>query len=159
MSRRVLLVALLVLSGCATVDRAGDAHPAAHEVVVRLAASSRNAGEVGQAMLIPAGPRTQVILNFSGVPGWTSLPVHVYTSIVEGGCAVGSGQVLYTLNERVLPDAAAGGSVTTGKGPFTLSHLVAAPLDDLLQGGRALVLRAAPADGGEVIFCGELRRD
>jgi len=84
--------------------------------------------------------------------------VHVYTSILEGGCDPLSEQVLYTLNERVLPEAAAGGSVAAGKGPFMLSHLVAATLDELVQGGRALVLRAAPADGGEVIFCGELRR-
>jgi hypothetical protein len=153
-----LVLAFLVLPGCADVDHAGGGRAVGPEVAVPLVASARNAGEVGQAVLIPAGPQTRVALTISGVPTWTSLPVHVYTSIVEGGCEGVSDHVLFALNDRVLPDAAAGGSVATGKGPFMLSHLVNAPLDELVQGGRALVLRTAPADGGEVIFCGALRR-
>jgi hypothetical protein len=39
-----------------------------------------------------------------------------------------------------------------------MTHSVAARAQTLLAGRYLLVLRRVPADGGEIIFCGPLRR-
>jgi hypothetical protein len=154
----ILSVPLLALAACQSGGPAGPPPgTAAQRIVVTLAATPYNAGETGQATLIPAGAKTQVVLNFSGVPPWTTLPVHVYTYIVEGRCGAVPARAAYDLNERVLPDIAAGGPVTSTKRPFVLAHLVAAPIERITSGEFALVLRSAPADGDRVLFCGELR--
>jgi hypothetical protein len=155
--RFILVVPLLAAAGCASENAASGARAADAGVVVMLAATPRNAGETAQATLIPAGGETRIVLNFSGVPSWTTLPVHVYTYIVDGRCDAVPAQAAFDLNERVLPDAANGGSVRGTRGPFLLVHLAPVPIGQIMDGRFALVMRSAPADGHDVIFCGELR--
>jgi len=51
------------------------------------------------------------------------------------------------------------GNVANGRrGAFMLSHEVAVPLADLVGGHYALALRAAPQDGGQLLYCGVLRQ-
>jgi hypothetical protein len=147
---------LLALPGCANPP----GQPAAPEriAVVKLVASNDNAGEIGQATLVAHGGQTQVALTFSGVPSDISLPVHVYTYVVEGRCDAVPAVAAYALNDRVLPDAASGGPPTSTRGPFVLSHMADISFEELLGGRFALVLRSAPADRDRVLFCAELRQ-
>jgi hypothetical protein len=146
---------LLTLQGCASQPGTEDNRRA----FVKLVATNANAGEIGQATLRPRDGSTLVMLNFSGVPSDTTLPVHVYTYIVEGRCDAVPDRAAYALNDRVLPDPAAGGSVMSTKGPFVLSHEADVRFDEVMSGRFALVLRTAPADRDRAIFCADLRQD
>jgi hypothetical protein len=121
-------------------------------VVVPLKASSYNAGHVGQATLLPEGGATRIVLWFSGVPWDTTLPVHVYTYLYEGSCSALPERPAMSLNDRVR-----WWGVTGRRGP-SLGQTARMPMDELLSGRYALALRSAPADGNELIYCGDLRR-
>ena len=148
-------LALLLLAACAAPSTLDPTAQASVPVLVKLNATAYNAGEIGQASLIADKGSTRIVLNFSGVPPNTTRPVHVYTYIYEGTCSQLPETPAYSLTDKVLVSSATGMAT---RAPFTLSHSVSAPLDDLLSGRYALALRSAPADGNWVIYCGELRR-
>jgi hypothetical protein len=148
----VLAIAPFVMSGCAGTGSTSSA--AANAVVIPLQATTINAGNVGQATLLPLDGNTSILLDFSGVPGGTTLPVHVYTYIYEAGCGALPTRPAYSLNDRVLARKDKGGWA----GPFNLAQTTPLPMNELLSGRFSIVLRAAPADGGQVIYCGEMRR-
>jgi hypothetical protein len=139
----------LLLAACAS-----PGPDATTPVLIRLNGVGNNSGETGQAALVPVKDRTQINLTLSGVPPMTTRPVHVYTYIYEGSCSKLPEKPAYELNDRVLVSSSAG----TGRPPFTLSHTVPAPMEQLLGGRFALALRNAPADGSWLIYCAELRR-
>jgi hypothetical protein len=97
---------------------------------------------------------TSILLDFTGVPGGSTLPVHVYTYIYEAGCDALPTKPAYSLNERVISRNRPGGWA----GPFYLTHTMPLQMDELLSGRFSIALRSAPADGDRVIFCGEVRR-
>jgi hypothetical protein len=121
--------------------------------VVPLQASSYNKGQVGKATLLPQGSATRIVLWFSSVPNHLTLPVHVYTYVYEGGCSALPASAAMTLNDRVLVTSPSG-----IEGP-KLVHTAPVPIDQLLTGRFSLALRSAPADGDQVLYCGELRKD
>ena len=98
-------------------------------------------------------------LNFSGVPPYASLPVHVYTYIYEAACANLPDKPAWSLNDRVLAEGFSGQRSYSRRGPFTLSHIAPVPVDQLLSGRYALALRTAPADGDQVIYCADLHKE
>jgi len=154
MNSRLLAVAIapFVISGCAGTGSTRGA--AADAVVIPLQATTINAGNVAQATLLPQDGNTSILLDFSGVPGGTTLPVHVYTYIYEAGCGALPAKPAFALNDRVLARKNTGSFA----GPFNLVHTTPLPMSDLLSGRFSIALRSAPADGDQVIFCGEVRR-
>jgi hypothetical protein len=153
-----LLAALAILPfvtiGCAGRGSPTTRSAAADAVVIPLRATSINAGNVGQATLLPLNGDTSIVLDFTGVPGGTTLPVHVYTYLYEAGCGALPTKAAYALNDRVLAVKNTGGWA----GPFKLAHMTPLPMNELLSGRFSIALRSAPQDGNQVIFCGEVRR-
>ena len=126
--------------------------------MVKLDATPYNAGEVGQATLLPVNGNTRIVLSFSGVPPETTKPVHVYTYIYEGECDKLPKEPIHSLNDRVLVTTPAGRSGYSSRGPFSLSHSAPLPIEELLSGRFALGLRTAPADGDQLIYCSDVRK-
>jgi hypothetical protein len=143
------LALLLLLAACAS-----SREPT---LVVPLAPSAMNAGSPGSANLLPADGGTRIELFFTGAGPQPSQPLHVYTYLYEGRCAALPATPAYSLNDRVLVRTAPGHLASTRRGDFRLSHHVPMTVGELASGRYALALRAAPADGGDVLYCGELR--
>ena len=97
-----LAIVPFVISGCAGTGSPTTRSAAADAVVIPLQATRINAGNVGQATLLPLDGNTSILLDFTGVPGDTTLPVHVYTYIYEAGCGALPTKPAYALNERVI---------------------------------------------------------
>jgi hypothetical protein len=153
------LAFVVLVAGCAGTNVPQAAETGTEPVMVRLQATTYNAGEIGQASLLPQGGKTLIRLNFSGVPPYASLPVHVYTYIYEAACARLPETPAWSLNDRVLVEGFSGQRSYSPRGPFTLSHIAPVPVDQLLSGRYALALRTAPADGDQVIYCADLREE
>jgi hypothetical protein len=126
-------------------------------VSVPLVATSRNAGEIGRAFLIPRGAETGVIVEVSGVPPQlTSRPVHLYTFFYDGRCDRLPAKPAHALTDRVLaqPGRTPGG--TPASGPFTVANTVSMPLAAVRAARYAIVIRTSPAAGDIEIFCGSV---
>ncbi|HSC82219.1 MAG TPA: hypothetical protein VLC30_01250 [Pseudomonas sp.] len=140
---RTLLLAL-ALSACAT-------SAAAEYVQIKLKATQRNAGNIGQATLVPRGELTDVSATISGVPIGMTYPVRLYVYIYPGSCSQLGAQPAYALNRTVQTYRQGSADV------WQLSRSAAVPLTRLLATPHALVLRTPPADGNQDIFCGAIR--
>src|SRR4030095_935236 len=149
-----IAIAQFVISGCAGTGSPATRSAAADAVVIPLQATPINAGKVGRATLLPLDGKTSILLYFTGVPvDTTTVPVHVYTYIYEAACGALPTKPAYALNERVLVS-----SYWVGGPADSLAHTSPLPMNELLSGRFSIALRSAPEDGGQVIFCGELRR-
>ena len=148
-----IAIAHFIISGCAGTGSPARPSAAADAVVIPLQATTINAGRVGRATLLPLDGRTNIQLYFTGVPGDTTLPLHVYTYIYEAACSALPAKPACALNERVLVS-----SYWVGGAPESLAHMSPVPMNELLSGRYSIALRSAPEDGGQVIFCGELPR-
>lgn len=147
---RSLLPAAVLLAACA--DRSiGVA------VTVPLVATSRNAGEIGRAFLVPRGEWTDVVVEVSGVPPLVaSRPVHLYTFLYDGRCDHLPIRPAYALTKRVLARQGAAAGAVSGGAPFAVANAAPLSLDALRRGRYAVVVRTSPADGDVAIYCGEI---
>jgi len=144
------LLASSLLSGCATSPdiRRDDS------VNIALSAARINAGEIGRAILVPLGDRTQVTIIVSGVPvELASRPVHLYTFIYQGTCANLAESPAYALNERVLTQS----TTSTVGGPLTITNVAPVAIHLLQRQPHAIRVMTSPADGNREIFCGDIR--
>jgi hypothetical protein len=144
--RITLATTLTIFGACLPIAASGGAPIQ----TVALKASRSDPGRTGQAILVPRGAVTDIAVWFSSVPNDTTLPAHVYTYLYKGTCNALPGTAAIALNRRVLV------SQIWSSEAFRLTHTVQMPIDALRQGGFALVLRTAPADGNRVIYCGEV---
>ena len=126
-------------------------------LVVPLAATQYNAGSVGHATLLPDAAGTRIELFFTAAGPYPTLPVHVYTYLYEGTCEALPPVPAFSLNRDVLVRNERGDIARGRRGAFNLSHSVPLPLSELAGGRYALALRSAPADGGAMLYCGDLR--
>ena len=131
------------LSGCTS-------HGGSEHVQMRLTGTAKNAGRIGQATLSPRDELTDVSIFVSGVPFGVTLPVRLFAYVHPGSCAARGAQPSYALNNTVLTEHR--GSADG----WRLSRIAKVPLAELRATPHALVLRTAPADGGQDIFCGEI---
>jgi hypothetical protein len=144
-----LLAGALLLATCATLAEPG--------LVVPLAPAPSNAGAMAQATLMPAARGTRIEVFFTAAGQQPTTPLHIYTYLYEGTCASLPAVPAYELNDRVLVRTPRGDLAQTRRGAFTLSHNIALPLAELVDGRFVLALRAAPQDGHALLYCGELR--
>lgn len=140
-----LLLLLLSLSilGCAGTGQSNS-------VEVKLMATPRNAGKIGQATLTARNDLTDLSAFVSGVPYSLTLPPRLAAYIYPGTCAQLGAQPAYSLNRTLL---------TSRLGPvdgWRLSRSANVPLAKLRATAHALVLRTAPADGEFDLFCGDI---
>jgi len=148
--RFAIAVALrLSLTGCTDVIANGV-------VSIPLVATSRNAGEIGRAFLVPLGAETGVTVELSGAPPQVvSRPVHLYTFLYDGRCDALPAKPVQALTERVLAQSVTGAAPIGG--PFTISNTAPLPLAVLRHAHYAIVVRTSPADGDVAIFCGNIQ--
>jgi hypothetical protein len=147
------IASLILLAACAAPAESP------HEGwTVPLAASPSAAAGVARVTLLPAGNRTRLELFFTDAGPAPTIPLHVYTYLYEGNCGQLPATAAYDLNDQVLVRTAEGNVAGSRRGPFTLSHRIDLPLDALVNGRYVLALRAAPADGGELLYCANLKR-
>jgi hypothetical protein len=140
----------VLLAGCA--DRMADG-----VVTVPLAATSRNAGEIGRAFLIPRGAQTDVVVEVSGVPPQvTTRPVHLYTFLYDGRCDRLPAKPVHALTDRVLAQSRRAAGAAAPGGPFTISNTAPLSLEALRRVRHAIVIRTSPADGDVALFCGNI---
>lgn len=131
------------LSGCTS-------HGGSEHVQMRLTGTAKNAGRIGQATLSPRGELTDVSIFVSGVPFGVTLPARLFAYIYPGNCTARSAQPSYELNNTVLTEHR--GSADG----WRLSRIARVPLATLRAAPHALVLRTAPSDGSQDIFCGDI---
>ena len=144
------LAVAIALAGCA--GRIGDG-----VVTVPLVATSRNAGEIGRAFLIPRGGQTDVVVEVSGVPPQvTTRPVHLYTFLYDGRCDRLPAKPVHALTARVLAQSRRTAGAAAAGGPFTISNTAPLSLEALRRLRHAIVIRTSPADGDVVLFCGNI---
>ena len=148
------MTSALIIAACAFAP----AWPQAASVLVPLAPAPGNSGSLGHATLSAAPEGTRIEVFFTAAGPQPTAPLHVYTYLYEGRCAALPATPAYGLNRQVLVRTSRGDLATGRRGDFTLSHLAPLPLDQLTDGRFALALRAAPADGGGLLYCGELKR-
>ena len=148
---KAALAVVLALATHASVGEAADA------VYVSLQATSRNAGQIGRAFLLPEGSGTRVQVEVSGVaPTLATRPVHLYTYLYKGRCDQRSAEPAFALLDRVLAQSPAG--TPSARGPYTVSNTVRLPFERATAGPFAIVVRTSPADGGVDLFCGNVER-
>jgi hypothetical protein len=149
--RSALAVAACMLATGATGAGAGDTS------YVTLQPTTRNAGQIGRAFLLPEGTGSRIQVEVSGVPPMLSTrPVHLYTYLYAGTCERRSKEPAFSLLTRVLAQSPSGGANV--RGPFTVSNSAPLPFDRLTAGPYAIVVRTSPADGSVDIFCGNVGR-
>jgi hypothetical protein len=140
----------VALAGCA--DRMGGGL-----VTVPLITTSRNAGEIGRAFLIPRGVQTDVVVEVSGVsPQIATRPVHLYTFLYDGRCDKLPSKPLHALTDRVLAQSRRAAGATPIGGSFTVSNTAPMSIDALRRARYAIVVRTSPANGDIVLFCGNI---
>ena len=90
----------------------------------------------------------------SGVPPQVSRPIHLYTYIYDGVCASLAARPSHSLTAVVL--ARSGAAAGQMGPPYTVSNTAAVRLSELRATPHAIVVRSAPADGNQSLFCGDI---
>jgi hypothetical protein len=140
---------LVACCGFAVAFGAPLAFPSTNSVNVPLVATTSNTGRIGQATLVPAGNKTEIILFFSGVPSVVASPVHLSAYVYPGTCGNLGAKPAYALNERRILDKFT---------PMQMWKSASVPLDAFRSNDYAIVVRTSAEDGVSDIFCGNLRR-
>lgn len=141
-SSLAMVVAVGSIAGCATSPEQITSAP--------LNPTTHNPSSVAQATLAPMGNQTDLWLFVSSVPIETAVPARLYTYVYSGQCGSLGTKPVYELNKSVSTEFY---SPMPG---FHLQKYVPVAYDTLRSGGYALVVKQAPADGGQDIFCGNL---
>lgn len=137
-----LLVAVGTIFGCATSPQVTS---------VPLNATLYNPGEAAQATLAPMGNETDLRVHASGVPSGNAVPARLYAYVYSGSCSSLGAKPVYQLNQSVSTEF-----FSTELQGVNLKKSVPEPYETLRSAGYVLVVREAPADGGQDIFCGKL---
>lgn len=141
-SSLALLVAVGTIFGCATSPQVTS---------VPLNATLYNPGEAAQATLAPMGNRTELWVHASGVPSGNAVPARLYTYVYSGSCSSLGAKPVYKLNETVNAEF-----YSPELQGVNLQKSLPVSYETLHSSGYVLVVREAPADGGQDIFCGKL---
>ncbi len=144
-----LLPVVLMLGACAAVPEGQRGEL----TLVSMKGVGMFAGEIGQTVLVPQGDATQVSVEVSGVPERVTRPVHLYTFIHRGTCGQMDASPAYEANRVVLASTAG----SRAAGPFRVSNVAKVALAELRGSPYVVVIRSAPADGNELMFCGDIR--
>lgn len=107
-----------------------------------------NIGRMGYAHLVSSPAGTDVVVQVAPSNGVT-LPLHLYTYVHQGSCAnLGARTAVAT--RRVL-------GYREPSGLYTVRNTVPVSLDTLRASPHAVTVRSAPADGDQLLYCGDLR--
>lgn len=125
-------------------------------VQLPLVTSGYNAGKIGKAILMPVGDKTVVRLELSGVPDYTTRPIHLYTYLYDGTCGNRGAMARYALTDRALAHSVIRPrAIGALRGPVWLEESIPVDFQTLRASHYAISVRVSPADGGAEIFCGD----
>lgn len=151
-------LALLCLGPLAAKDES-DHEGAKKLITIRLEPTRYNAGRSGTALLVPVGDQTGITLTISGVPTFTSRPIHLSSTLIEGSCENRNAGKKHALNDHVLAESIVHSQdMGAFSGPVRITHRVALPFEKLKTTPFAISVRLTPADGNQEIFCGNSPR-
>ncbi len=153
----VLLLVSQVFSCFVLAATAGDDQTgAADHIIVRLAATRYNTGKIGMAILTPAGDKTAMTIQVSGVSEHDSRPTYLYADLFEGSCARRNPTPMYVQTKpglaQWLTDPTAIGAFC---GPAQFSQILPVSFRKLRTTPFAIVVHLGPEDGNTEIFCGD----
>lgn len=147
----------LILCGPLAVKEAYGNEGTGNLISVRLDPTRYNAGRGGNAVVYPVGDKTGITLTVSGVPGYTSRPIHLYSYLFEGSCVSRDAEPKYALTDRTLAESIAHpGAIGAFRGPVRISHSVPLSFKELRATPFAISVRLGPADGNYEILCGNI---
>jgi len=135
----------VLLAGCA----GSGGNDGSNVLQLSLQPTRENAGSMGQAALATRGEQTDLSVFIGGVPMGVSRPLNLLTYIYAGSCSALAEKPVYSLNQTIQTLRVDGG--------WRLSKSIPATLQNLREGGYALVLRTTPADRSMNIFCAEIK--
>ncbi len=141
-SSLALLVAVGTIFGCATPLQVTS---------VPLDATLYNPGQAAQATMAPMGNQTDLWVHASGTPSGNAIPSRLYTYVYSGSCGSLGVKPVYQLNQSVSTEF-----FSPELPGINLKKSVPVPYETLRSSGYVLVVREAPADGGQDLFCGHL---
>lgn len=149
-----VVVTLIYLGALAVQDVHGKEDIKAF-INVKLVATRANAGQVGTAVLVPAGDKTRVKLQISGVPNQVSRPIHLNAYFFEGTCENRNAETRYRLTGSVLSASvihpeAMGAFV----GPLSIAGNLPRSLESVRATQFGISIQLTPVDGNAEIFCG-----
>jgi hypothetical protein len=119
--------------------------PVAH---VAIQGNSTAAGRLGFAHLVMRADSTDVVVQVPPANGVT-LPMHLYTYLHQGSCG-SLGLATAEATRRVL-------AYREPSGLWTVRNTLAVRMDTLRATPHALAVRSGPADGNQLLYCGDLR--
>jgi hypothetical protein len=149
---KIMVLAGALIAGCASTADGQRAESAPAILDTPLAATAYNAGEIGRAILVPQGARTNVVVEVSGVPRATR-PVHLYSYIYSGSCRQHEMRPAYELTRQVLADR----GPLLWSGPYSVRNQAPVSLEQLRSSPHAIVVMSSPVDGNFELFCGDIR--
>ena len=132
----------VLLSGCA-------GSTGSNFVDVTLNATAANRGQTGMVGLVDKGDSTSLNFTIGGVPSGVSLPLQLLSFIYPGSCANLGAQPAYSRNSDTQVFQEQAGWIMSKQAPVSLATLMA--------GSYAVVVSTSTADGGQNIFCGDIR--
>ncbi|MFJ3367047.1 hypothetical protein [Pseudomonas sp. NPDC086251] len=136
-----LVVAAGAISGCASNTGIVD---------VPLQATPQNAEHIARANLSPVGNQTSIRFTIGGLPPDLAVPGRLDTAIYAGSCQHLSAQPVYKTHQANSVDY-------PSLAPRTRYWAQApVPLNELIHGEYALLVRTSPADGNRPVFCGNI---
>jgi len=148
---------VLIFFGPLAVKEAYGNEGTKNVINVRLDPTRYNAGRSGNAVVYPVGDKTGITLTVSGVPDYTSRPIHLYSYLFEGSCVSRDSGPTYALTDRILAESIAHpGAIAAFRGPVRISHSVPLSFEKLRATPFAISVRLGPADGNYEILCGNI---
>ena len=144
------IVCSFVMAGILFAAALAGAAEKARIVQITLKASHFNAGAIGRATFVPAGKSCEVVFDVANLQSWLQRPLRIYAFVYAGSCAKLGNNPAYEMNDTVTADR-------TGKNAWRVTRKIPVPLDGLLAGQYAVVVRSSPSDGNKDLFCGDIR--
>ena len=147
----------LICAGALPRAQAATTSVSGSEMVLLPLVATGHRAKIGRAVLVPEGDKTVVRLELSGVPDYTTRPIHFYTYIYDGACGGRSAAARYALNDHVLANSFFVRPRTIGafNGPVWLEESIPVDFQTLRATHYAISVRTGPADGGKEIYCGD----
>jgi hypothetical protein len=143
-SMAVALLALAAVPCAPAAQTQSQDAPIAH---VNLSGASIYGSRMGYAQLVFHPEGTDVVVQIPPVNGATR-PLHLYTYVHQGSCGH-LGPPMAQATRRVL-------GYRESSGFWTVRNTVPLDMQTLRASPHALAVRSSPADGNELLYCGDL---
>ncbi|AMO23484.1 hypothetical protein GCM10027034_40140 [Ramlibacter solisilvae] len=148
MSAGLVAIAATLCAHAAEAPPAADPSPRPPMARVDLQGNSPTTSRAGHAHLVLRADSTDVVVQVPPANGMT-LPMHLYTYLHQGSCG-SLGPATAEATRRVL-------GYREPSGLWTVRNTLPVGANTLRASPHALAVRSGPADGNQLLYCGDLR--